>query len=310
MSVHKAKIKIGEIEFEAEGTAEFIERERNIFMSSVLASAVDAIIKTKSVQNASLPEYLPNLSVDANSDEETSTSALTIMEDLSRTNLSSFLSDKGNLEHQDFVLFAAYFDEKKNGNKTFTSENVKQYYAEARRSKYSNVSALLSSLAQKGYIMDAPDAEHKNPKPYTLTDTGLEYLEKYQPKAEQEKKTSKPRKARTKAVSVYASLNVDDLNLGNYPKLDKLSSFKEQMILIMYIVTKENKGSSFSVADIQCLLTDKIGLHATVDQINNIFKKNKTWFKSEPDSDNKKALKRSLLNDAKKFAEELITKSQ
>ena len=45
----------------------------------------------------------------------------------------------------------AYFDEKKNRNMCFSIEDVKRYYAEARRSLPKNPSMSLNRLAEKGY---------------------------------------------------------------------------------------------------------------------------------------------------------------
>ena len=101
-------------------------------------------------------------------------------------------------------------------------------------------------------------------------------------------------------------MNPDELNLSNYPGINKLNNFKEQMLMIMYIVSNEGKGESFSVTDIQCLMTDILGLPASRDQINGVFKNNKTWFKKEEDSDNKRAYKRRLLQGAKDFIIKLI----
>lgn len=42
------------------------------------------------------------------------------------------------------------------------------------------------------------------------------------------------------------------------------------------------------------------------DKVNGVFKRNKSWFASEQDDDNKKALRRKLLTGGKEFAEELI----
>ena len=109
--------------------------------------------------------------------------------DLSRTSLSSFIGKYGCIGDQDFVIIAAYYEEKKNGNKSFTSESVKQFYSDARREKYSNYSDLLKKLAQKGLIMDDPDCEKKIPKPYILTADGLSYAENFQPKEENDKKS-------------------------------------------------------------------------------------------------------------------------
>lgn len=94
------------------------------------------------------------------------------------------LSEKyGQLTEQDFTLFAAYFDEKKNRNMCFSIEDVKRYYAEARRSLPKNPSMSLNRLAEKGYIMDAATAdEGKSGKCYMLTEAGIAFIETYVPK--------------------------------------------------------------------------------------------------------------------------------
>lgn len=55
---NRVKFKIGEIEFEAEGSAEVIERERNVFMNALLPAAVDAIVRTRGVDSAN--QYIEN----------------------------------------------------------------------------------------------------------------------------------------------------------------------------------------------------------------------------------------------------------
>ena len=47
------KFKIGEIEFEAEGSAEVVERERNVFLNVLLPAAVDAIVRTRGGETVS-----------------------------------------------------------------------------------------------------------------------------------------------------------------------------------------------------------------------------------------------------------------
>ena len=308
---NRVKFKIGEIEFEAEGSAEVIERERNVFMNALLPAAVDAIVRTRGA--GSVNQYIENNEtplieqVDSPiNNDESSVIVNNQPQDLSRTSLSAFLSDKGVLSEQDFVLMAAYYDEKKNNVKSFNSETVKQYYSDARRPKCSNISDALLKLTQKGYIMDDDKSEQKTPKPYTLTNKGIEYIEKYTPKDSVEKKVARVRKTRAKSESIYSEINPDELNLSNYPSINKLNNFKEQMLMIMYIVSNEGKGESFSVADIQCLMTDIFGLPASRDQINGVFKNNKTWFKKEEDPDNKRSYKRRLLQGAKDFIIKLI----
>lgn len=73
--------------------------------------------------------------------------------------------------------------------------------------------------------MDDPDSEKKIPKPYILTADGLSYAENFQPKEENDKKSVKSKKVRTKAKSNYAGINVDELHLDNYPDVKSLKDF-------------------------------------------------------------------------------------
>lgn len=65
-------------------------------------------------------------------------------------------------------------------------------------------------------------------------------------------------------------------------------------------------GDSFSILDIECLMTDILGLPATNAQIKGVFDRNKTWFKDEENPNNAKALKHRLLQGGKDFAKSLL----
>lgn len=308
---NKVKFKIGEIEFEAEGSAEVVERERNVFLNALLPAAVDAIVRTRGAENAvqyisadSTPALLDSASQDVLPLSINSTNDTGI--DFSRTSLCSYISKFGYIGDQDFALIAAYYDEKKNGTSSFSSETVKQYYTDARRTKYSNVSELLRQLAQKGLIMDDPNAEKKTPKFYILTNEGINYVENYQPKDEPEKKTSKPRKTRAKTKSDYEGIDVDNLHLDAYPDVKSLNDFKEKMMMVLYIVTNEKAGEWFTTSDVLYLMTDVFGEAATKGQVNGVFKRERLWFKAENVADNKRDVKRKLLNQGITYAKNLI----
>ena len=308
----KVKYKIGEIEFEAEGTPKDVEHQRVAFMDTILPAAVDAMVRTRGVvaEKQYLSAQEPVLLGEGTGTSQTLNGQ---KEDLSRTSLSSFIADYGTLAEQDFVLIAAYYDEQKNGTSFFTIENIKQYYADARRTEYSNISELLRQLAIKGLIMDNPGATAKSPKQYILSEKGITYVKKYTLKDDstgKKKTSSKPRKPSTAPPSVYASLNLDELNIKDYPEAKSLSTFKEKMLLVMYIVTNAGKGDSFSVNDLQCLITDIWGLPATANQINGIFKRNKPWFKQEEDPRNKGGVVYKLLQGGKDFAQGIIEASK
>ena len=304
---NRVKFKIGEIEFEAEGSAEVIEREREIFLNSLLPAAVEAVKNTRGVtyqkqiieasDNTPLLQAMPT--------DETTINLFKGI-DFNRTSLSSFISNCGSLSEQDFVLFAAYYEELKAGEQTpFSINSVEQYYEEARRKKYSNNSELLRQLTIKGYIMDDPKSEKKLPKQYILTIQGIKYLEDYQPKQEEPKKPARAKKPRTKIKSTYDGIDVDTLNLSNYPEIKALKDFKEKMLMVMYIITHENVGEWFTVSDIMFLLTDIFGEPATIDQVNGVFKREKLWFKVEK---KESGMARKLLNSGNNFAEALISK--
>ena len=310
--VLKLKYKVGEIEFEAEGPTEAVEQQRVNFMNAVLPAAVNAMVQTRMVsENRDYIETVSNQPLlESESSSGTSTPKVENGVDYSRTSLSSFLKKQGTLSDQDFTLFAAYFDEKKNGVKAFSSDNVKQYYLEGRRSAYSNNSELLRQLAKKGFIMDtvAPEGA-KSGKYYMLTDDGIAYVEAYVPKENaEEKKKAKPRvkKSGLHVSEMYISLTADSLNVKNYPTIKNLSGSKEQVIMAMYIVTNEGKGEWFTVDDVIHLLVNIFEVSINDKKINGVFDRNRSMFFSEKDPNNKKASRRKLLSGAKDFAVDLI----
>ena len=116
----RVKFEIGDIKFEAEGSADLVERERSIFNTQLLPAAVDAIMRTR-----------PLVSVDSYTDiseqqRETSsntvdnlptskiTPSLPAPNDFSRVSLASFAKSKGADSHYDFILCAVYYNEQKN----------------------------------------------------------------------------------------------------------------------------------------------------------------------------------------------------
>lgn len=314
--VLKLKYKVGEIEFEAEGTAEVVEQQRVNFMYAVLPAAVEAMVRTQTI--AEQPTYIepttqPTLLEAGMLDNSQATPQKTET-DFSRTSLASFLKKYGVLGDQDFTLFAAYFDEKKNGTKAFSSENVKQYYQEGRRQAYSNNGMLLKYLVQKGYIMDTAAPEGAKPgNYYILTTDGIAYIESYVPKedsGEKKKPRVRTKKSASKVSEAYASITADDLNTRNYPAVKSLSGAKEQVIMAMYIVTNEGKGEWFTVEDIIHLLINVFEVPADKDKVNGVFKRNKGMFASEQDPANKKALRKKLLSGAKDFAISIIQDSK
>ena len=307
----KLEYKVGAIEFKAEGPADVVEQQRVNFMNAVLPAAVEAMVRTQAapVQSNYIEAAPQALMLETGVEPKPETAIPSAGTDLSRTSLTSYLKPYGALTDQDYTLFAANFDELKNGTTAFSVENVKQYYLEGRRTAYSNNSELLRQLVKKGYIMDAPVPEGaKAGKYYMLTDTGITYIRSYTPKENsgEKKPHTKTRKVANKASSAYGSINADDLNLGNYPAVKSLSGAKEQVIMAMYIVSSEGKGEWFTVDDVIHLLVNVFEVPANTDRVNGVSKRNKSMFTSQKDEENKKAYRHKLLSGAQDFAKEII----
>lgn len=115
---NRVKFKIGEIEFEAEGSAEVIEKERNVFMNALLPAAVDAIVRTRGVEGST--QYIENHEmplieqIDSPMKTDDNPNAINISsQDYSRTSLPAFINQFGNVNDQDFTLISVYYYEKR-----------------------------------------------------------------------------------------------------------------------------------------------------------------------------------------------------
>ena len=310
--VLKLKYKVGEIEFEAEGSAEAVEQQRINFMNAVLPAAADAMVRTHTVveQQAYVEAAKQPTMLETGVIDDSQTVQQQTENDYSRTSLASFLKQFVHLSEKDFTLLSAFFDEQKNGKKSFSIDDVKKYYAEARRTIPTNPSMSLNRLAKKGYIMDAPKPENaKAGKYYMLTSDGIAYTKSYaknENSGDKKKPRAKLKKSVSKISEAYVSITADDLNVQNYPAVKSLPGSKEQVIMAMYIVTSEGRGEWFTVRDVIYLLIYVFEVPADSDKVNGVFKRNKSLFASEQDPTNKKAKRKKLLSGAKDFAISII----
>lgn len=312
----RVKFEIGEIKFEAEGSADLVERERSIFNNTLLPAAIDAIVRTRSVtqstqyietQDSHQPVVLTTNNIAALPEQAMIDSTI----DFSRMSLASFAKSKGANAHYDFIICAVFFNEKRNGISSFSSATLKELYSEAKKPLPNNLSMSLSELVKKGLIMEDVSAKGSTPKMYVLTLEGEEFIKKMHPtEVEEKKSSSKPRKQHQKIDSQYSTINCDDLKLNKYPEVKLLKDFKEKMMLILYIITNEGKGEWFSTADVLCLMTDIFGESATKDKVNGVFKREKRWFKTENVDGNNKLVHRKLLNEGKSYAQSLTAVSR
>lgn len=299
----KVRFKIGEIEFEAEGSASDVERERESFKNTLLPLAIDAMVRTRGV--VAKTQYIedseqPMLLSGQNPDDLPLDPNLVTTTDFSKTSLNEFLKAKGFKSKIDLAIGLVYYFESGKGCSSFSSDELKGYFSSAKETPPQNPSDVINKLVGKAYIMQASEKGR-----YQLTRTGMDFVEQFVAPAKTDKRAT-PTKKRTKVVSTYADLNVDTLNLKNYPVIKSQDTFKKQMLLTLYIVDQEGKGNVFSSADVQCLMTDKLGLSATKGQVQGIFDRNTSWFTDVVDETNKKLIRHKLLTGAKDFAKSII----
>lgn len=297
----KVKYKFGQIEFEAEGDSYDVEKQRDYFMNAIVpvAKSIVSVIPTSNQETIESPKLQAQL-LENSIEEKTNVN-------FERTNLINYLKPFGNLSDKDFVLFSAYYHENKDNTYPyiFTSETVKSYFSEARRPPAKNNSDLLQRLAKKGLIMEAENPENKIPKPYCITQEGVEYVTKYMPKDDKESTNKRNTTKQKKTESEYQKLTKDSLNLDKYPDISKIERSKDQLLFVMYVIAKEGKGEWFSNNDLDYIITSLFDIKMTKNQISNVFR-TKSMFETKKDDLNPKGLKHRLLRKANDHIEKII----
>ncbi len=299
----KVKYKFGQIEFEAEGDSNDVEKQRDYFMNAIIPVATTIVNRIPSIEAKKLDDVSDTKYIDNGKNDS-------VIKTINKENLISFIKDYKDLSDKDFTLFAAFYHEQKSGSDyTFTSEDVKNYFKEARRPASKNNSDILQKLVKAGFIMDADNPENKTPRPYKITQYGINYIKEYTPKERVERKRKNTTTSSKKFESVYSTLNSEQLNLAKYPSLKSLQSVKEQIIMIMYIITEEEKGKWFLAADIEYIALNVFNLRITLKQITNLFDKNRDLFVKQKSERNKKAYEYRLLSEANDLAQKIIKKT-
>lgn len=271
----KVKYKFGQIEFEAEGDSSDVEKQRDYFMNAIVPVAKSIVSVIPNVENETMLSTEKQSKLLENNNDIVHENIIP-----DRTNLINYLKPFGNLSDRDFVLFSAFYHEEKDGvgPYVFTSETIKSFFSEARRTPAKNNSDILQRLAKAGLIMDAENPENRNPKPYSITQEGIDYINNYVPKENKETTPKRNVTKQRKVESEYSALTTDSLNLNQYPDISKLEKSKDQMLLVMYIITKEEKGCWFSNNDLDYIMTNLFDIKMTKDQITNVFRtKSMIW---------------------------------
>ena len=298
----KVKFKIGEIEFEAEGAPEDVEHQRVVFMDTLLPAAVDAMVRTRGAvaekqyiearEIKSLPEE------NYNSPKEN----VALNAEILDMSVNEFLNSKQFSSQIDTAIGLIYYNEKVKECTDFSTDELKQYFKDAKITPPSNPSDVAAKLFGKSLIREVDEKNR-----YKLTKTGEKFVETYVAKTSKENKAkSRPKKTRAKTESVYSTLTADDLNLKKYPEIKGQKGFKNQMMLTLYIVFEAGHGDAFSTPDVQYIMAEILGLPASKGQVQGVFDRNPSWFTDVEDGTNKKSIKHRLLTGAKDFAKSII----
>ena len=297
---NKVRIKMGPIEFEAEGDSDLIERERSQFFSLLPQAilAVSPVVSTPSlvVENSETETF----------SSETENTLLLEKNANVYTSIASFLNDKKFSTDVELVMGVGYYIECIEKNGIFTSKDVENKLIEARKAKPKNISQMLTQNIKKGYLRECADKKD-NLKAYSVLDEGIKWCESYvAPTTDSKKKTTRA-KHNGNPESPLLAFSLDELNLDNYCDISQISKFNEQMIVVMYIYTKEKDIEYFSFNDIVAVFKTKFKLPATDRKVRYAFDNGGIMFDKKVE---KKIAYHKLMNAGIKEAERIINQQK
>ena len=300
MSTNKIHIKMGPIEFEAEGDSELIERERAQFFS-LLPQAIVAVspvvpqlvqtISAKDVryEDSDVEVPFPNL---LNADSHANYQSI-----------AAFLNDKKFATDVELVMGVGYYIECIEKAGFFTSKDVENKLTEARKGKPGNISQMLTQNIKKGYLRECL-AKKDNLKAYSILGDGINWCEGYTAsETEVKKKTTRSKPQKSVTESPLLSISLEELHLEKYCDVSKLSKFNEQMLVVMLIYIKEKQVEYFSFNDIVAVFKTKFKLPATDRKVRYAFDNGGTMFDKKVE---KKVAYHKLMSSGIKEAERIV----
>lgn len=275
---NKVRIKMGIIEFEAEGDADFIERERQQFFS-LLPQAITDVSPVVN-QNVEYVEAVENL-------DQIESTAIPKIESKDKKNIEndsilSFLNSKNFSTDVETVMGVAYYIDSIENKQSFTSKDIEEKIAEARRPKLSNVASFIKSNVNKKFLQEIPD-KIEGRKVYTVLNDGIIWCENYKSNSVETTKKGNGKKSsstkqRQKAISPLLSIGLDELNLANYCDITEIDGIDDQVIVMMYIYSKEKSIDNFKYSDVVDVFKTKFRIPITERQVRYIFDKGGMMF--------------------------------
>lgn len=157
------RIRIGDIEVEAEGPEDFIKNMRE-YADQLFSTSIS---RTRTMGAVSMSGEIP-----VSHSESTAPSSPHYGQDLAKEeSLAEFLERLPNKTHQDKILAFAYFLEKNRAVKSFGAKEINDCYAEVKEAK-TNTGVYMAILTKTGLIMPAKEQTSGSPAQYTLTRKG------------------------------------------------------------------------------------------------------------------------------------------
>jgi hypothetical protein len=151
---YRIKIARGGFEFEAEGDKEFVLEMLERFEKSLVEKqpGQQGAISSKPITEAEILESAKTLSV------------------------GKFIRKLGTKKHVDYVLAFGYYLEKNQGASSFTPADINTCYYDSKL-ETSNTSQMIVLNIRRGFFMEAKQEKGEGKKRYTLTNSGIEYIE-------------------------------------------------------------------------------------------------------------------------------------
>jgi hypothetical protein len=294
---NRVRIKLGPIEFEAEGDSELIEREREQFFNllPIAINAVSTVVSTG-----------PNI-LEAGKDimelSETPALANSISRDYTNSydSIATFLKEKSFGKEVERVLGVAYFIDQEEGVSPFTVKDIEAKYTNARITKPKNISDAINKNITKGYLCESKEKKDSL-KSFYLSTSGIEWCQNYTPpETTTSKKSSKSRKV--VAESNLLNISLEELHLDKYCDLSSLDKYNEQILVVMLIYSQEKGIEYFSFDDIVAVFKNKFKLPVTKRQVQYAFDNGGTMFDKK--TEKKKAFHK-LMSSGIKEAERIV----
>lgn len=153
-SIYRIKIVRGDFEFEAQGDKKFV--------LEMLQRFENAPSKQPIMQIAESPARI-------NYGAESKDTGKTL-------SASEFIRMSGYKKHTDIALAFGYYLEKVQGIASFTPADINNCYYDAKLES-SNTRQMVALNIKRGYLMEAKQDKSENKRRYTLTQSGIQYIE-------------------------------------------------------------------------------------------------------------------------------------